>query len=360
MLKTALVHEWLIELTGSEKVLEAIYELFPSPIYTLIKDDKALKGTVFEKAQIYTSFLQRLPAVKRFYRNYLPLFPIAIEQFDLSNYDVIISSSHSVAKGVLVNPEQIHICYCHTPMRYIWLFPKEYLQRLNLIKRLIASILFHYLRIWDLSTSNRVDYFLANSEYVAERIKKIYRRQAQVIYPPVDIEKFEPCSEKEDFYLTVSRLVPYKRIDIIVEAFSKLKNKKLVIIGRGPELNRLKSKATDNIKFLDKQPFDILREYLRKAKAFIFAGEEDFGISMVEAQACGTPVIAFGKGGAKEIVIKNKTGLFFYKQHPCAVIEAVESFEKMRFDPLLLRKNAERFSKKRFKQRFKEFVLSIT
>lgn len=359
-LKVALVHEWFTDITGSEKVLEAIYKLFPGPIYTLIKNNSSVKQTIFSHAKIYTSFLQNIPKIEKFYRNFLFLFPLAIEQFDLSDYDLIISSSHSVAKGVLVNPDQIHICYCHTPMRYAWFLSREYIKNLNIITLLIAKPIFHYLRMWDVVSANRVDYFIANSRNVAKRIKKTYKRDASVIYPPVDIEKFEVSSEKEDFFVTVSRLVPYKRVDLIVEAFSKLEDKKLVVIGDGPDLKVLKKKASDNIIFLGRVSFEALRKYLRKAKAFIFAAEEDFGISLVEAQACGTPVIAFGKGGAEEIVVNEETGVLFFDQNPEAIIDALKHFEKIRFDPFRLRKNAERFKRERFEQEFNEFVRNVT
>ena len=356
--KIALVHEWFIDLTGSEKVVEAIYEIFPAPIYTLIKDKKSIKGTIFENAKIYTSFIQRLPASKKIFRTYFPLFPLAIEQFDLSGYDLIISSSHSVAKGILTNYDQIHVCYCHTPMRYAWDLRQEYLKGMNPVKSFFTNLLLHYIRMWDFISSTRVDYFIANSRHVARRIKKIYRRDSTVIYPPVDIDKFELYKEKEDFYITISRLVPYKRIDLIVKAFSKI-NKKLIIIGDGPDKGKIKRLATDNIKILGYQPFSKLRYYLQRAKAFVFAANEDFGISLIEAQACGTPVIAFGKGGAKEAVIEGETGLFFYKQEPEAIIEVIKEFERIKFDPLKLRKNAEKFSKKRFKEEFSCYIKNI-
>jgi len=286
-LKTAIIHDWLINLGGAEKVLESIYELYPAPIYTLIKNEQSIKGSLFEKAEIYSSFIQKLPKAKDNYRNYLFLFPIAIEQFNLSEYDLIISSSHAVAKGILRNPNQVHICYCHTPMRYIWDLYHEYLKELKGIKKLLAQAILHYLRIWDIISVNRVDYFVANSKYVAKRIEKIYGRKATVIYPPVDIEKFELETRKESFYLTVGRLVPYKKIDVIVKAFRKMPERKLIVIGYGPEYKKIKKLATSNIEILGYQPRDKVKEYMKKAKAFIFCALEDFGIAPVEAQACG-------------------------------------------------------------------------
>ncbi|RLG11280.1 glycosyltransferase family 4 protein [Candidatus Pacearchaeota archaeon] len=360
-MKIALVHDWLITLAGAERVLEAIYEIYPAPIYTLLVDKKKLKGTIFEKAKINTSFIQKFPFAKKRYRNYLPFFPLAIEQFDLTKYDIIISVSTCVAKGVLTRSDQIHICYCCTPMRYAWDLYYQYLKESKLnkgIKSFFVRLILHYLRLWDVVTANRVDYFIANSKYVATRIKKIYRREAVVIYPPVDINKFEISSNKENFYLTVSRIVPYKKIDLIVEAFSHMPDKKLIVIGEGPDLKKIKSKASKNVELLGYQPFDVLKKYMQKAKAFIFAAEEDFGIAPVEAQACGTPVIAYKNGGVRESIIEMKTGLFFENQTIQNLIEAINYFEKIedKFDPKIIRKNAERFSKQIFKKEFKNFI----
>ncbi|GAB6072784.1 glycosyltransferase family 4 protein [Venenivibrio stagnispumantis] len=360
-MRTALVHDWLTTIAGAEKVLEAIYELYPSPIYSLVVDKNNLKNTIFENAYIYTSFIQKFPFSKKIYRNYLPFFPLAIEQFDLSKYDVIISSSHAVAKGVLTNHNQLHICYCHTPIRYAWDLYHQYLKESKLergLKGWIAKYILHKIRIWDISTANRPDYYIANSIYVAKRIKKIYAKEATVIYPPVDIDKFELYTKKEDFYLTASRMVPYKKIDLIVQAFSKMPDKKLVVIGDGPDFKKIKKIATKNIEILGYQPFEVLKDYMKKAKAFIFAAEEDFGIIPVEAQACGTPVIAYGKGGVTETVIQNETGIFFMEQTVDSIINAVKDFEKKEnyFDYNKIRKNAEKFSKENFKAKLKEFI----
>jgi len=368
-MKVALVHDWLITFGGAEKVLEAIYELYPSPIYTLLANKDVLKNTAFEKAKVHTSFIQKFPKAKKWYRNYLLFFPLAIEQFDLSNYDVIISSSTCAAKGVLTNANQIHVCYCHTPVRYAWDLYHQYLKETGLsqgkgfkkIQGLIAKLILHYIRMWDYTTISRVDYFIANSVHVAKRIKKIYGRNSIVIYPPVDVHKFELQKEKEKFYLTASRMVPYKRINIIIEAFSKMLDRKLIVIGNGPDYNKIKSRAGKNIEFLGHQPSEVLRIYMQKAKAFVFAAEEDFGIVLVEAQAYGTPVIVFGKGGAVETVINGKTGVFFKKQTVESLINAVKKFEVIedKFDPYFLRKNAERFSKERFKKEFKKVIEKI-
>ncbi len=360
-MKIALVHDWLMTIAGGEKVLEEIYKLYPSPIYTLVKRQDGLKGSIFEKALIHTSFIQKLPFSKTKYRSYLPFFPLAIEQFNLLEYDLIISSSHAVAKGVLTNSNQLHICYCHTPMRYAWDLYHTYLKESGLekgIKGLIAKFILHYIRVWDYTTANRVDYFIANSKYIAKRIKKIYGRDSTVIYPPVNVDKFELYTQKEDFYITASRMVPYKKIDLIVETFSKFPDRKLVVIGDGPDFEKIKKKAGKNVELLGYQPFEVLKNYMQKAKAFIFAAEEDFGIVPVEAQACGTPVIAYGKGGVTETVVNGKTGIFFREQTVESLIEAIKNFEEREntFDPLEIRKNAEKFSKERFKKEFKEFV----
>ncbi|MGE4547023.1 MAG: glycosyltransferase family 4 protein [Desulfurella sp.] len=360
-MKIALVHDWLPILGGAEKVLESIYELYPSPIYTLIKNSKALKGSVFENATIYTSLIQKLPFANTKYRSYLPFFPLAVEQFDLSDYDLIISSSYAVAKGVLVRPNQTHICYCHSPIRYAWDMYFEYLKDAKLekgFKGLIAKVVLHYIRMWDYASAQRVDYFIANSINVANRIKKFYGRDAYVIYPPVDVDNFELWEQKEDFYLTASRLVPYKKIDLIVEAFSNMPNKKLIVCGDGPQMNLIKKKAAKNIEIIGYAPFDKLKLYMQKAKAFVFAAREDFGIVPVESMSCGTPVIAYKAGGSMETVVENVTGIFFEEQSIKNIVEAIELFEKKQdtFDPKVIRNHALQFSKQRFREQFKSFI----
>jgi glycosyltransferase involved in cell wall biosynthesis len=361
IIESAIVHEWLPMMAGSEKVLESIHMAFPSPIYTLFKNDEFIKNSYFSTCDVHTSFIQRLPFARKGYRNYLPLFPYAIEQFDLRKYELVISSSHTVAKGALTNPNQLHICYCHSPVRYAWDLYHQYLEEANLhrgLKGWIAKMVLHYIRLWDFTTANRVDHYVANSAFIARRIKKIYNREATVIYPPVDVDKFEVREQKEDFYLTISRMVPYKKMNLIVEAFSQMPDKRLVVIGDGPDFTKIKSLATPNVELLGYQPFEILKDYLQRAKAFIFAAEEDFGITMVEAQACGTPVIALGKGGALETVIPNQTGLLFPYQTISSLTDAIHHFEKVAhiFDPFVIRNNADRFHRQRFVREFKEFV----
>ena len=355
----ALVHDWLPLIGGAEKVLESIHQLYGGKIYTLIQHPENLRNSYFEDKSITSSFIQKLPFAKNKYRNYLALFPYAIEQFDLRQHEVIISSSYAVAKGVLTNSNQLHICYCHSPVRYAWDLYHQYLEEANLqrgMKGIVAKAILHYLRNWDIASVNRVDHFVANSNYIANRIKKLYRREATVIYPPVDVDKFELCEDKEDFYVTASRMVPYKKIDLIVEAFAQMPNKKLVVIGDGPDFKKIKAKATANIEILGYQPFEVLKSYMQRAKAFIFAAEEDFGIIPVEAQACGTPVIAFGRGGVRESVINLETGLFFNEQTVDSIIAAVNEFVKLSLNPKIIRDNASRFSRAVFEEKFKSFV----
>ncbi|MEM7175040.1 MAG: glycosyltransferase family 4 protein [Chlamydiota bacterium] len=360
-MKTALVQDWLMTVGGAERCLEILLELFPSPLFTLVYNPKALKKTFLENQPIKASFIQKLPFATKHYQRYLPLFPLAIEQFDLTDYDLIISSSHSVAKGVLTHSEQWHICYCHTPMRYAWDLYHSYLTQFRLkrgFKAAVAKFFLHYLRGWDYQSASRVDAYIANSRYIAKRIEKTYRRKAAVIYPPVATHFFTLGQKKDSFYITASRLVPYKKIDLIVTAFATMKDKKLVVIGDGPELKKIRSKATKNIELLGYQENSVLKDYLQRAKAFIFAAIEDFGILPVEAQACGTPVIAYGKGGCLETVIEGKTGLFFRDQTVLSLRAAVEKFEQLQdqFSPAHIRAHAETFGETRFKREFYAFV----
>lgn len=362
-LKSALVHDWFITEGGGEKVVQSFLNINPDlDLYSLIDffpdeyRQRLLRG---KHAQ--TSFIQKLPTANSNHRKFLPLFPLAIEQFDLSEYNLILSSSISVSKGVLTHANQIHICYCHSPMRYAWDLYFQYLNEAGLtsgVKSWFAKYILHKMRTWDIVSSNRVDHFIANSNFIARRIKKVYNREATVIYPPVDIESFKLETTKEDYYLTASRMVPYKKIDLIVEAFSRMPDKKLVVIGDGPDMAKIKQKATKNVEILGYQPFTELKRHMQKAKAFVFAAEEDFGIIPVEAQACGTPVIAFGKGGSLETVLKGVTGTFFYTQTVEAIKEAVLQFEKEyeSFSPQTIRQHALKFSVERFEEEIKSFI----
>ncbi len=357
-MKTVLVHDWLVGTGGAEKVLRSLLELYPCPIYTLIKDEKKLKEILGANPLVHSSFLQKLPFAPRYFRNLLPLFPFAIEQFDLKEYALILSSSHAVAKGVKKQPGQFHICYCHTPMRYAWDLYEDYLRDIKRLKKLAAQWALKYVRAWDVQNSISVDHFIANSQNVAKRIQKTYGREAEVIYPPVSTHLFHIHPKKENYYITVSRLVPYKRVDLIVEAFSKMPDKTLLVIGEGPEAEKIRAKASQNVHLLGHQEDTVLNDYVSKAKAFVFAAEEDFGIVPVEAQAAGIPVIAYGKGGALETVIAQKTGLFFFEQTVAEICKAVLIFESMQdqFDPHFIKQHAEQFNEQRFKQQFKSSV----
>ena len=365
-LKIAVVHEWLVNIAGSEKVLAEILKIWPAAdlfaVVDFLNPDERAK--LLGKKAI-TTFVQRLPQAKKRYQTYLPLMPIAIEQLDLSGYDLIISSSHAVAKGVLIGPDQTHVSYVHSPIRYAWDFQHQYLRESGMEKGLkssIARLILHYVRMWDQRTAAGVDHFVANSAFIGRRILKAYRRPAHVIYPPVDTEAFVVREDKDDFYLTASRMVPYKKIPLIVEAFSAMPEKKLVVIGDGPEFGKSKALATPNVTLMGYQSFDVLRDHMQRAKAFVFAAEEDFGITPVEAQACGTPIIAYGRGGAVETVVglesERPTGVFYYEQSPQAMRAAVELFESEigRFSASACRQNAERFSALRFKTEFKDYV----
>ncbi|RUS45288.1 glycosyltransferase family 4 protein [Cohnella sp. AR92] len=365
-MKVAVVHEWLDTYAGSERVLEEILALYPQADLFTIVDFIGPEGRAFIGSRtVTTSFIQKLPFSRKKFRNYLPLMPLAVEQFDLSSYDLIISSSHAVAKGVITGPDQMHISYVHTPIRYAWDLQHQYLKETGNdrgVKGWVTRWLLHRIRMWDSRTANGVDHFIANSGYISNRIQKVYRRESEVIYPPVQVEKFEVHYEKEDFYLTASRMVPYKKITLIVEAFNRMKDKKLVVIGQGPEYKKIAAIAGSNIELLGHQPFDVLKSYMQRAKAFVFAAEEDFGIIPVEAQACGTPIIAFGKGGSLETVRSypevHPTGLFFWNQTQDDIIEAVKWFESHQdeFLPIHCRSNAEQFSTERFRSKFQKFV----
>lgn len=359
-MKTAIIHEWLVTQAGAESVLQSIYNLYPGTIHTLFHDPEGLVGTQWENVEVTASMLQRLPFGRKHHRAFLPLYPMAIEQFDLRDYNLILSSSYAVAKGVLNSSDQLHICYCHTPMRYVWDLTFQYMETSNLsrgLKGFLVRSIFHYIRMWDTLSSKRVNKFIANSKYIARRIYKCYNREATVIYPPVDVDQFSLSEKKEDYFIAVSRLVPYKRTDLVIRAFNELKLP-LVIIGEGPSKKYLKSIAGKNITFLGYQQPEKLEGYLNKARAFVFSAEEDFGIVNVEAQAAGIPVIAYGRGGALETVIPDKTGLFFYKQDVENIIKAVKEFisKEELFDPKEIRKNAERFPRSRFEVEFKTFV----
>jgi glycosyltransferase involved in cell wall biosynthesis len=350
--KVALVHDWLTGRRGGEKVLEVFSEIFPdAPIYTLLHFPGSQHPDL-EGKRIETSFVQRLPFLKKRYRSYLPLFPIAVELFDLQEYDLVISTSHCVAKGAIPRPDALHISYIFSPMRYAWnqYFAYFASDRLGLFSKLLIPPVIHRLRLWDTASCSRVDAFVADSRTVAGRIAKYYGRTAEVIYPPVDTDIFRPGegSTTSDYYLIVSALVPYKRIDLAIEVFRQRKEK-LKIVGTGPEYKRLKRSAPPNVEFMGALSDDELRTVYQAARALIMPGEEDFGINSLESQACGVPVIAFGRGGATETVLAEKTGLFFQELSPAGLAGALDKFQTLAFNKAEIRNNAERFSREKFK-----------
>ena len=360
--RVAFVHEWLDGYAGSEQVLEQMLPLFAhGDIFTLVDFLSKDEREFLQGHTVFTSFLQRLPWARRKFRAYLPLMPLAVEQFDLSSYDLVVSSNHAVAKGVLTREDQVHLCYVHTPVRYAWDLYHRTLQENRLtrgVKSVATRMILHYLRLWDYASAARVDAFAANSRYVARRIWKTYRRRARVIYPPVAIDRFAVGHKKESFYVTVSRLVPYKRIDLIVEAFRRMPTRQLFVIGDGPQYASLAEGAPSNVTILGRQPSTVVNEYLQQARAFVFAADEDFGIAPVEAQACGTPVIAYGHGGAMETVVEGRSGVFFPEQSSSSIVSAVEDFETCghSFDSGAIRAHAERFAPERFQHQLCAFV----
>lgn len=365
-MKIAIVHDWLTVYAGAERVLEQMLMCFPeADLFSLVDFIPAGQRGFLQEKNANTSFIQHIPFAHSHYRQYLPLMPLAVEQFDLSGYDLVISSSHAVAKGVLTGPDQLHLCMCYSPIRYAWDMQHQYLKESGLdrgVKGWLAKWLLHKIRIWDVRTSNGVDKFVAISHFISRRIWKAYRREATVIYPPVDIHTFEMQEKKEDFYLTASRMVPYKKIDLIVEAFSAMPEKHLVVIGDGPDFDKIKAKAGKNVALLGYQNHAVLMDHMQRARAFIFAAEEDFGIAPLEAQACGTPVIAYAKGGALETIRglddKQPTGVFFKEQSLPAIKAAVCSFEQdaARILPVTCRENVLRFAPERFRAEFKAYV----
>lgn len=368
-MRVAVVHDWLTTYGGAERVLEQIITCFPkADIFTLVEflDDNSRHFLLGRP--VTTSLIQKLPMARSRFRYYLPLFAYAIEQLDLSGYDLVISSSWAVAKGVNTSAQQLHVCYCHTPIRYVWDLKEQYLEETGFksgLKSVILRRALFNLRQWDVISANPVDAFVANSRYVADRIMKCYRRPATVIYPPVDVQSFDPGRPKGDHYIALSRLVPYKKTHTIVEAFRRLPNHRLVVIGDGPEGKRVRAAAegAKNIELCWHQPVETVRERLQTAKAMVFAAEEDFGIVAVEAQAAGTPVIAFGRGGSLETVrglghAERPTGVFFSEQTPEDIAAAVLHFEANRhlFTAEACREQAQRFSADRFRADFTRHV----
>lgn len=365
-MRVAIIHEWFVNYAGSERVVEQILMCYPdADLFAIVDFLPPGERDFIGNRPVTTSFIQHLPGAAKRYRSYLPLMPVAVEQFDLSQYDVVISSAHAVAKGVLTGPDQLHISYVHSPIRYAWDLQHQYLNESGMkrgLKSVLARWLLHKIRLWDTRTAHGVDVFLANSGFIGRRINKTYRRDAQVVYPPVDIDAFPLQLAKQDFYLTASRMVPYKKIDMIVEAFTAMPERRLVVIGDGPDFKKIQAKAGSNVTLLGYQEFAILRQYMQDARAFVFAAEEDFGIAPVEAQACGTPVIAYGKGGALETVLPlghaTPTGVLYDQQDAASLIAAVELFEEQAhaISAEACRANAERFGAARFRDEFTRVI----
>lgn len=358
--RKALVHDWYYTRGGAEKVIQALNSIWAGFDHFALVDflSEEDRQEVLNGAKVRTTFIQGLPFASKGHQRYLQLFPRAIESLDLSDYDLIISSSSSIAKGILTHQNQLHICYCHSPMRYAWDLHFQYLHDSGFkgLKLWYAKYVLHKVRQWDLLNSNRTDYFIANSRYIKNRIQKVYRRDSRVVYPPIDTLRFDLEVNKKDYYFAASRLVPYKKMDLIVKAFNLMKDKKLIVAGTGPQLKQLREMAGQNIDLRGFVKDDELRSLMREAKAFVFAAEEDFGIVPVEAQACGTPVVAYGKGGALETVIEGETGVFFDEQTDKSLVEAIDRFEMIHFDPARIKRNADRFAVDRFSDEMKIVV----
>jgi glycosyltransferase involved in cell wall biosynthesis len=366
--RVAIVHEWFVNHAGSEKVVEQLLAIWPDAELFCVVDflPEAERGFIRGKATT-TSFIQHLPRAKKSFRSYLPLMPLAIEQLDVSGFDLVVSSSHAVAKGVITGPDQLHVSYVHSPMRYAWDLQGQYLREAGIergLKSWIARASLHYLRLWDVRSSVGVDAFAVNSNFIRRRVEKFYRREAEVIYPPVDVTRFQiGAGPREAFYLTASRLVPYKKVHVIAEAFAAMPEKRLVIIGEGPEMEKVKRAAGANVTLLGYQSAAVLVDHMQRAKAFVFAAEEDFGIVPVEAQACGTPVVALAKGGSLETVRHRgdpalRTGLLFAEQTPASIADAVRRFESdgIVYSAESCRSHAEGFAPEVFRARFEALV----
>lgn len=367
-MKVAIVHEWLTTYAGSERVVEQLLAIYPDADLFSVCDFLQESDRGFLKGRRpRTTFIQNLPFARKHFRSYLPLMPLAIEQLDMSPYDLVISSNHAVAKGVITGPSQMHVSYVHSPMRYAWDLQHQYLQESGMtggMKSVVARTMLHYLRHWDRSAASGVDHFLANSAFIAKRIEKVYRRQSTVIYPPVNVQRFTMREDKEDFYLSASRLVPYKRVPLIVEAFAAMPDKKLVVIGDGPDMARIRRDLPSNVTLLGHVDSAQLVDFMQRARAMVFAAEEDFGIAPVEAQACGTPVLAFGRGGALETVVgsgEQRTGAFFATQSAAAIVETVDEFSKSpnRASPTNCRRQAERFSEPVFRSNIRDRITAL-
>lgn len=359
-MKVAIIHYWWLSNRGGEAVCAALAELFPdADLYLHVCNEDVVRQALPEgfRGSINTTFISRLPGARKHYQKYLPFMPLALEQLDLSAYDLILSSESGPAKGVVTRPDAMHICYCHSPMRYVWDMYHEYLAGAGRLIRTLFPLVAHWLRVWDRQSADRVDHFIANSDFVASRIHKFYRREAEVIYPPVNTGEFSPREQRDDFYLCLGQLVSYKRADLAVDAFNSL-GLPLVVVGEGELLERLQKTAKDNVTLMGRQPFPVIKDLLQRCKGLIFPGMEDFGIVPVEAMAAGAPVIAYAKGGALETVVHGRTGILFGEQSVESLIQAVRQLEDgtFKFNPQVLHEHAATFAKPLFKQRIKTFI----
>lgn len=365
-MKIAIIHDWLTVYSGAERVLEELLDIFPdADIYTLIDTLSERERAFLRGRKINASMLQKVPLSKQFYRHFFPFFPILIESFDLTSYDLVISSSSCVAKGVLISPDQLHVCMCYSPVRYAHDLKFQYLNQSyprSAVKRFLASIFLHKLRIWDVVSSNSVDHFISISNYISKRINKAYRRNSDVIYPPVFVEDFRFQENKSDYYIVACRLVPYKMVPMIIDAFRQMPNKKLLVVGDGPDYNKCKLLINDNITMLGHISHSELVNLLANAKAYVYAAIEDFGIAPIEAQASGTPVIAYSGGALPETIIvdgDNPTGVLYYEQTVSALVAAVERFESMRISPNDCYNNSLRFGRSIFRANIRDFFSKI-
>lgn len=355
--RVALVHYWLVSMRGGERVLERLLDLYPTAdIFTHVYDPARISSRL-RRATIRTSMIDRMPLSRRLYQYYLPLMPMALEELDLSAYDLVISSESGPAKGVITRPDSRHLCYCHSPMRYLWDHYHQYKREANPLARLVMPPIYHRMRNWDVSASARVDKFAANSRFIRNRIAKVWRRDAEVIHPPVETSLFTPSLDTDEYYLWVGQMVPYKRPDLAVDAFSR-NGRKLLMVGTGSMIGKLKARAAPNVEFVERMDFTALRKAYARARAFVMTAEEDFGITPVEAMASGRPVVALGRGGVLDSVVPESTGLFFGSAEVDALVEAVEQMERFlpHFDPRDAIKQANRFAPEVFDRKMREFA----
>lgn len=359
-MRVAIIHYWWLSNRGGEAVVTALIKMFPNAdLYLHVCDEDLVRRTLGAdfRGRIITSFISRLPGARRHYQKYLPIMPLALEQWDLTAYDLVISSESGPAKGVITRPDALHVCYCHSPMRYLWDMYHDYLSKAGPFIRFFFPIIAHWLRVWDRASADRVDIFVANSNFIATRIRKYYHRDSEVIFPPISTSEFSQTQTRGEFYLCLGQLVSYKRADLAVEAFNHLKLP-LVIIGEGELFNELQAKAESNIKLIGRQPFSVVKDHLERCKGLIFPGVEDFGIVPVEAMAAGAPVIAYGRGGALDTVVDGKTGIIFYEQTVESLVNAVQRLEsgELVFDTETLRAHALKFDKSIFKKRMLQLI----